>query len=214
MGLFQDRTAASDWYDAVSSIYDPLVGETFWPRHLQRRLLEHFSVDASDRVLDVGCGTGVTCDLLADRAGRVDALDLSASQLRRADCNGKAAFVRGDAHQLPYASDIFDAVVSIGAILYFPDPVAALAEAHRVTRPGGRLLVGGFNRPPFPSVNPAENVASIANETFFHTWNADDVRASLAAAGWQHGHSEVTGPLWHPRLARVATAQKRNRRGA
>lgn len=211
MGLLQDSGVANDWYEAVSNIYDPVVGETFWPRRLQRRLLDDFGLAPDDHVLDVGCGTGTTCEVLAERVERVDAIDLSAPQLRRATHPGSVRFVRGDAHQLPYADGTFDAVVSVGAILYFSDPVAALAEAHRVTRPGGRLLVAGFNRPPFPTLNPVENVATVANETFFHTWDDDDVRTCLTAAGWQDGHSEATGPLWHPRLARVATARKADR---
>ncbi len=211
MGLLQDTATASAWYEAVSSIYDPLVAETFWPRRLQRRLLDTLEFATGDRVLDVGCGTGVTCDLLAERAGRVEAIDLSEPQLRRADQPESVEFIGGDAHQLPYTDETFDAVVSVGAILYFVDPVAALAEAHRVTRPGGELLVAGFNRPPFPTLNPVENVATVANETFFHTWGREDVETCLTAAGWYDGDSEVTGPVWHPRLARVATARKAER---
>jgi len=208
MGLLQDRTAADAWYDAVSQFYDPVVAETFWPRRLQRRLLDSLVLGPDDRVLDVGCGTGVTCTLLAEQVDQVEAIDLSRPQLRRASRPENVRFVRADAHQLPYADETVDAVVSVGAVLYFADPVAALAEAHRVTRPGGKLLVAGFNRPPFPTFNPIENVASVANETFFHTWDREDASRALAAAGWQDADSEVTGPLWHPRLARVATARK------
>jgi len=211
MGLLQDTATASAWYEAVSSIYDPLVAETFWPRRLQRRLLDTLEVAAADHVLDVGCGTGVTSGLLAERAGRVEALDLSEPQLRRADKPDSVEFVRGDAHRLPYSDGTVDAVVSVGAILYLAEPVAALAEAHRVTRPGGELLVAGFNRPPFPTLNPIENVATVANETFFHTWGHGDVETCLTTAGWRDGDSEVTGPVWHPRLARVATARKAKR---
>jgi len=211
MGLLQDWQVASAWYDTVSTFYDPIVAETFWPRHLQRRLLADLQLGPEARVLDVGCGTGVTCELLADCAGRVDAIDISAPQLRRTDGESTVRFVRGDAHQLPYPAETFDAVVSIGAILYFEEPTTALAEAQRVTRPGGSLLVAGFDRKPHLTLNPVENVASIANETFFHTWDRAEVERLLATTGWQDGDSTVTGPAWHPRLARVATARKPDR---
>lgn len=208
-GLLENTAVARQWHKVVSGVYDPAVTATFWPPALQRRLLSQLSLTEDDHVLDIGCGTGKTSDRLATQAGTVDALDLSHDQVDRArQSTAEARFLRGKPQHLPYADDTFDAVVSVGAIIYVTDPGAALAEAYRVTRPGGRLLVAGFNRPSLPSPFPVENVATVTNETFFFTWDDDEARDQCTEAGWENVETAVDGPVWHKRLARVVTAEK------
>ena len=59
-------------------------------------------------------------------------------------------FVAGDATALPFADDVFDAVTISFGLRNIADPVAALTEMHRVTRPGGRLVVCEFSSPTNP----------------------------------------------------------------
>lgn len=94
-------------------------------------------------VLIDGIGTGLDLPLLPP-AHRYVGLDLVPAMLDRAqprvgslDLN----LVRGDSQRLPFRAASFDAVVLHLIVAVVPDPVAALAEAVRVTRPGGRLLV-------------------------------------------------------------------------
>lgn len=206
-GVLRDGRAAKRWYESVSNWYEPLVADVFWPERLQRKILARLDIDGDDRVLDVGCGTGLTSQYVVDRADCVDAVDLSADQLQGAVDSDDIRFVRGDAHHLPYATDTFDAVVSVGAILYFSEPGAALAEACRVTKPGGEILVAGFNRPPVPSYNPIENWAHALTAPLFFTYDREDARELFTEAGWGVVESELTGPAWHPRLALVTTAE-------
>lgn len=97
------------------------------------------------RVLEIGCGTG---ELLADLAAREDlrlrvlGLDLSADMLERARARARdAALVRGDGERLPFAARSFDALLLKGCLHHLRDHAGFLAEARRVLRAGGRLVL-------------------------------------------------------------------------
>jgi ubiquinone/menaquinone biosynthesis C-methylase UbiE len=90
-------------------------------------------------VLDLGCGTGSAGGAFRRRGAKVVGADLVPECLevarRRLD-----GVVRVDATALPFADEVFDAVVSRGALHHFADPLAALQEARRVMRPGAEAL--------------------------------------------------------------------------
>jgi ubiquinone/menaquinone biosynthesis C-methylase UbiE len=101
------------------------------------------------RVLDVGSGTGDDVRLLAALVGpegRVVGLDSSeaavAEARRRSEVGGlPVEFQVGDAHELPFPGDAFDAARSDRVLQHLRDPARALAELIRVTRPGGTVVV-------------------------------------------------------------------------
>ena len=106
---------------------------------------EAASVKPGDRVLDVGCGTGVLSREVADRAGsdgRVFGLDVNEDMLAltRRICPD-IDWHQGDAGELPFDDTSFDAVVSQFALMSVPDQMAALQEMWRVLASGGRLAV-------------------------------------------------------------------------
>jgi arsenite methyltransferase len=117
----------------------------------QRRLvLEALALQPGERVLDIGSGPGfLACEMAAvvGETGSVHGLDPSesmlaiAAQRERAPGSASVAFQAGDALALPFADDAFDVAVSTQVYEYVEDMPAALAEARRVLRPGGRLLV-------------------------------------------------------------------------
>jgi ubiquinone/menaquinone biosynthesis C-methylase UbiE len=102
-------------------------------------------------VLDLGCGTGVVTRALAARdgfAGTVTGIDQSpefiaaAERLAADDGVGdRVAFVVGDAHELGFPSESFDAAVAHTLISHVRDPLTVLTEAARVVRPGGVVAV-------------------------------------------------------------------------
>ncbi|NUU23922.1 MAG: methyltransferase domain-containing protein [Streptomycetaceae bacterium] len=110
-------------------------------------LLEAADIGRDDRVLDIGCGTGLLTRLAARRAarGRAFGLDLSAPMLARARAAAaeqgvaNVAFEQGDAQVHPFPAAGFDVAVSRAGVMFFADPVAAFANIRGALRPGGRL---------------------------------------------------------------------------
>jgi SAM-dependent methyltransferase len=109
------------------------------------RLADAARIASGDRVLDVGCGTGVLARAAADRVAaeaQVTGLDRNAGMLAVARrLRPQIDWRQGDATQLPFPDGSYDVVVSQFALMYFPDRTAALREMVRVLKPGGRLAV-------------------------------------------------------------------------
>jgi SAM-dependent methyltransferase len=107
-------------------------------------------VQAGQRVVDVGCGSG-NVSLLAARAGaEVIGVDPAARLLEVARANAAAAglaarFVPGDAAALPLDDASVDAAVSVFGVIFAPDPEAAAAELARVVGPAGRIVLSAWS---------------------------------------------------------------------
>jgi ubiquinone/menaquinone biosynthesis C-methylase UbiE len=110
--------------------------------------LHHAPVRPGDRVLDVGCATGVFLRMCADRGATVSGLDASGALLALARERVPEADLRvGDLQVLPYADATFDAVTGFTSFFFADDIVAALREAGRVARPGAPVVIQVFGRP-------------------------------------------------------------------
>ena len=111
-------------------------------RRATRALL---ALQPGERVLDIGSGPGFLAAEMAAEVGpngAVHGVDPSASMLAIAKARETAvAYAAGDALALPYEDGTFDAVVATQVYEYVADMPAALAEARRVLRPEGRLLI-------------------------------------------------------------------------
>ena len=187
MGLLEDKRRARSFYRFLAPVYDR-INPFVWTTEMREDALDRFAPAPDDRVLDVGCGTGFATEALIERAGEVHGLDQSPDQLTRAfDRLGKhdpVSFVLGDAERLPYGENAFDAVWSSGSIEYWPDPVAALREFRRVTRPGGRVLVVGPEAPESAVVRRLADAIML----FYDESEADRL---FAAAGFEAFDHEV-----------------------
>lgn len=102
------------------------------------------------RLLDIGTGTGRMAEMFAPAAERITALDKSLDMLRVARAKlqhlppDRLELVQGDFTALPFAAFTFDTVLLHQVLHFAQDPAAALAEAARVTRPGGRIAIVDF----------------------------------------------------------------------
>jgi len=101
----------------------------------------------TDRVLDLGCGTGWASRRLAPMVpeGEVVGIDVADEMLRRAEqASSGIANVRylwGSAEKIPAADNSFDKVLSVESFYYYADQGKALDELRRVIAPGGRLFI-------------------------------------------------------------------------
>ncbi len=136
------RTHAQDW-DHIRSLH---IDE----RDVEAALVELLADEPIDDLLDIGTGTGRVLEVMAPRVERALGVDLSREMLAVARVNLERAGARncairqGDMYQLPAPGASFDAVVIHQVLHYSEQPGRAIAEAARVLRPGGRLVVADF----------------------------------------------------------------------
>lgn len=110
-------------------------------------VLELAAAHDGERALDAGCGTGIYARGLAERGLQVTGVDEDAEMLDAARRKvPSASFVRADVTALPFADDSFDVAVAVTVLCFVRDPGAAVRELVRVTRPGGRVVLGELNR--------------------------------------------------------------------
>lgn len=123
---------ARDWAELQEQVALPLHGA----------VLDAAWVTRGTRLLDAGCGAGIVALLASLRGGIVSAIDASATLVEIARSRLPNNDVQqADLESLPYADATFDAVVAINSLFYAANPVAAIHELARVTRPGGRVVV-------------------------------------------------------------------------
>ena len=130
-------------YDKLAKVYDLVFGPTLHPGRLQA--IERMDIQAGERVLEVGVGTGINLSLYP-REAAVTGIDFSSSMLEKAReraARPEASPVRllqMDAADLRFADNSFDIVYAPYLISVVPDPVKVAQEMRRVCRPGGRII--------------------------------------------------------------------------
>ncbi len=111
-----------------------------WTRALRAYIFNNINLNEASRVLEVGCGTGAVLSELPPRLLRYG-LDVNPAVL--AECRvhaPNAGLVRGDALSLPFANKTFEAVYCHFLLLWVKDPLQAVIEMKRLTRPGGNII--------------------------------------------------------------------------
>jgi phosphatidylethanolamine/phosphatidyl-N-methylethanolamine N-methyltransferase len=132
-------------YDVHSVFYDMTFG-----RLVRRRIasaISHMNIGPTDRVLDLGIGTGVSLNYYQPNRGRIVGIDLSSGMLREARKKIRerglvnTTVFQADAMQLPFGDNTFDHVFISHVISVVSDPYRLVREAQRVAKPGSRIVI-------------------------------------------------------------------------
>ncbi|WP_109474018.1 demethylmenaquinone methyltransferase [Ornithinimicrobium cavernae] len=142
----------AEMFDGVAGRYDltndvlSLGQDRLWRRAVVRAV----AARPGERVLDIAAGTGTSSEPFADAGVDVVPADFSLGMLRQGNRRRPdLAFTAADALALPFADGSFDVVTMSFGLRNVADTGVALEEFHRVTRPGGRLVVCEFSTPTF-----------------------------------------------------------------
>jgi SAM-dependent methyltransferase len=197
---------------------DPLVmqamlgaDERHWWYRGRRRViraeLERLPLPAGAEILDAGCGSGRTMQML-EAYGTVSGVELSEPAAEVARARGVGEVVIGRLEELPWPEERFDLITCLDVIEHTPDDRATLAELRRVCRPGGYLLV---TVPAYPRLWSVHDEAN----HHYRRYSRTALRTAALRAGWElermtSFNSMLLAPAAAVRLSRRRRARTLN----
>jgi SAM-dependent methyltransferase len=137
-----DLTRAS--YNRVADEYARRMNDELAHKPLDRALLEDFAAQAHGLICDLGCGPGHVAAYLRSRGAEVVGVDLSDAMIEQARrLHPDVRFTQADLRRLPFDDGALAGIVAFYSLIHLPpdELLTALAEARRVLRPGGALLL-------------------------------------------------------------------------
>jgi ArsR family transcriptional regulator len=204
--------AARRYFEAHAATWDSVRSLHVAESEVERAIAELLTDRPLGALLDIGTGTGRMLELFASRADSAIGIDRSSEMLRLARVKLEEAGIcgaslrQGDMYALPFADHSADSIILHQVLHYAQQPGAAIAEASRVLRPGGRLLVIDFAQ--------HEREELREQDAHLRLGFADDaIRGWFEAAGLQLDRrerlegGELTVILW--RGVKPGTAQSR-----
>jgi phosphatidylethanolamine/phosphatidyl-N-methylethanolamine N-methyltransferase len=149
-------------YAEFSHFYDKIFQRVFFPRIA--RVVASLRIPAGARVLELGVGTGLSlsayprhCEVVGIDLAQ-DMLEQAAEKVRRHGWR-HVKLLHMDALDLRFPDDSFDYVTAFHVVSVVPDPARMMAEARRVCRPGGKLVIINHFRSERPLIGPLVDLA-------------------------------------------------------
>jgi ubiquinone/menaquinone biosynthesis C-methylase UbiE len=185
------------WRPALGRVVKGITGPGMAEEVRIARLL--LGLGDGERVLDVACGPGNFSREFARAVGPdglVVGIDASRTMLERGAEENRAAgvenlvLIRGDATELPFRDESFDAVCCFAALHLFADPFAALDEMRRALAPGGRIALMTSVRRQL-TVRPLKPV--IERTSGMRLFESDQLIAALEERGFAGIHQRLAG---------------------
>ena len=123
---------ARDWAEIQEGIQRPIYEAVFARTNIRQ----------GTRYLDAGCGAGMAAEIAVGLGAEVSGIDAAEALLEIAQTRApQADFRQGDLEQLPFADGTFEVVTGFNSFQFAGNPAAALAEACRVTKSGGSVVI-------------------------------------------------------------------------
>ena len=141
---------ARDWAEIQEGVARPAF----------QAALDRTDVGPSTRYLDIGCGAGLAASMAAERGADISGIDAAANMLEIARSRTSDGDFRiGDLEILPFEDSAFDVVTGFNSFQYAGNPGVALAEARRVVKPNGTVVIMTWGLP--EGMEAAELVGAI-----------------------------------------------------
>ncbi len=103
--------------------------------------LDELQLSGNETLLDVGCGSGLFCQMACNAGAKITGIDATAELIEQAKARVPGvSFSVGEMEQLPFADESFDIITGFNSFQYAENVPNALEEAKRVLKPGGRLV--------------------------------------------------------------------------
>lgn len=204
--------AAQDFFAEHAADWDRLRSLHVDEREVERAIREALGSEPIEQLIDLGTGTGRVLELLGDLYARGLGIDANQAMLAYARANLDRAHQRNahvrqaDLHNLPLDDGCADVVVMHQVLHFLSDPSSAIAEASRLLRPGGRLLIVDFapheldelrERFAHERLGFADGqIRAWCRETGLEVVLGKDLPAEPAKAGRSGGADKLTVSLW------------------
>ena len=193
----QRRVQRYGW-DKASAFY-----EAYWQKQLfpaQQKLLQLANIKGGEKIIDIACGTGLVSFPAAEQtgtAGFVMANDISDKMVEAGTTIAKErglsniSFQRMDAEELAVEDSSFDIALCALGLMYFPDPLKAIKEMHRILKPGGHAVVAVWGRRKYCGWAEVfeivdRRVASEVCPMFFNLGNEGTLQQYMNAGGFRN----------------------------
>lgn len=193
----RDRESVVREYSRLAEVYDEK-----WPFYVEvttRETARRMNPGPTDRLLDVGCGTGALLHHLAGTHPdmRLSGVDPVPDMLKiaRGRLPARVDLHEGWAENLPFEQGQFDVVASCNMFHYIREPVAALQEMRRVLRPGGQLVITDWCDD-YLACRLCDVFLRVFNSAHFKTYRTEECVRLLNEAGQVDVHVDRYKISW------------------
>jgi ubiquinone/menaquinone biosynthesis C-methylase UbiE len=204
-GLRQESDEAGVAVQPVKAAYDSLATEYEhrWGKYIDvtlAKVTDALTLEGSERILDVACGTGELERRLFARWPRlkITGVDLSPEMLARArekQLRGDVFWMEGDASNLTAVNGPFDILICANSFHCFPEPAHCLEEFRRNLTPGGSLVLVDWCDD-YLMCKLCSIWLKLTDPAFYRTYTLRSCRELLTAAGFQVTHGERFRACW------------------
>ncbi len=146
----QRRASAEGYFETIAPVWDEIRSHYISEARVEEAVIRLAAAQPYDHLVDLGTGSGRMLTLLAQKAKTAIGIDLSQHMLNVARNHvhevglGNVEFRHGDIYDTRLPASSADLVIIHQVLHFLTDPARAIAEAGRITRPGGRLLIADF----------------------------------------------------------------------